>query len=464
MPTSMSASPETIRFNAVDRYYLIPESDEPNSAHFPMLVCGGVELNQPLERAQLVAAFKRINARFPAFRLGYALDIHTDCWRKVSDLEAHFEQLVQISPNTPLEVATAEAVRANIVPLSLPLQATIFGDGRQLTLRIHHSFADGSFGLKLLAHLILAACNADAYERLPDIAMDYGLPIWRIAWDTPRQGMKMLWNWIRTFKSSVTDYKGTGEIVGYSPELIRNGSPVGVARFILPRSTMTAIGRIRREFSKPTPITLNTLIQVMIAHRLIELGILPPDRPVEYTQPIDLQRYKRDSVVHAGNLAGQVRLKIMPTTFHADCTEFQTKLEANLQDGLPLATLPSEWLLAATGRRFYKKINRDWLTSSIKTDGRFFVFSNLGILDADFKPAQPFLAPHTQLALSGSLIGAPPLLVLLAILGGEGHLTFTYNPHVLNVGQIEQIAQAFSAEWLEQQLETANNDAMVSRF
>ena len=460
MLTSMSASPETIPFNAVDRYYLIPESDEPNSAHFPMLVCGGVELNQPLEHGSLMAAFKRINARFPAFRLGYELDIHEDCWRKVADLDTHFEQMVQTRPEVPLEIATAEAVRANIVPLSLPLEATIYGN--QLTLRIHHSFADGNFGLKLLAHLIVAACDPDAYDHLPDIAMDYSLPIWRIVWDTPRQGMKMLWNWIRTFKSSVTDYKGTGEIVGYSPELIRNGAPVRVMRCTLPRSTMSAIGRIRREFSKPVPITLNTLIQVMIAHRLLELGILPPGRPVEYTQPIDLQRYKRDSVIYAGNLAGQVRLKITPHDLHTDSTEFQTQLEASLSAGLPLATLPSEWLLAATGRRFYKKINRDWLTSSIKTDGRFFVFSNLGILDGDFKPAQPFLAPHTQMALSGSLIGAPPLLVLLAILGGEGHLTFTYNPRVLNAAQIEKIAEAFSMEWLSQHQETVKNDAMVS--
>jgi len=452
----MSASPETIHFNAVDRYYLIPESDDFDGAYFPMLVCGGVELNQPLERAQIVAAFKRINARFPAFRLAYELDTHADRWRKVANLDAHFEQMAQNSADMPLEIAEAEAVRANITPISCPLQATLYGEGRQLTLRIHHSFADGNFGLKLLSHLIVAAFDPDVYEHLPDLKMDYSLPIWRIAWDSPRQGLTMLWNWIRTFKSSVTDYKGTGEVVGYSPELIRNGSPVSVMRCKLPRSTMTAIGRVRREFSKPTPITLNTLIQVLIAHRLIELGILPPDRPVEYTQPIDLQRYKRDSVIYAGNLAGQVRLKIAPRDLHTDCTEFQSKLESDLEDGLPLSTLPSEWLLAATGRRFYKKINRDWLSSSVKTDGRFFVFSNLGILDADFKPAQPFITPQSQLALSGSLIGAPPLLVLLAILGGEGHLTFTYNPRVLSPSQIEQIASAFTPEWLAQHQEAVN--------
>src|SRR4051812_41335003 len=102
MPTSMSASPETIRFNAVDRYYLIPESDDPNSAHFPMLVCGAVELNQPLERAQVIAALNRIDARFPAFRLGYTLDIHADCWHKVSDTETYFEHIVQTGTDLPL--------------------------------------------------------------------------------------------------------------------------------------------------------------------------------------------------------------------------------------------------------------------------------------------------------------------------------------------------------------------------
>ena len=449
----MSASPDTIRFNAVDRYYLIPETADLDGSYFPMLVCGGVELSQPLERAQVVEGFKRMHARFPAFRLGYQLDYRVDRWRKVptSELDAHFEQLVQSGPEMSIENAVAEAVRANIMPLSCPIQATIYGN--RLTLRSHHSFTDGNFGLKLLAHLIVAAFDPDAYDRLPDISMQYGLPIWRIAWDTPRQGLTMLWNWIRTFKSSVTDYKGTGEIVGYSPELIRNGSPVSVMRCILPRSTMTAIGRVRRELSKETPITLNTLFQVIIAHRLIELDILPSDQLVEYTQPIDLQHYKRDSVIYAGNLAGQVRLKIMPRDLRTDSIEFQTKLEANLDSGLPLATLPSEWLLAATGRRFYKKINRDWLASSIRTDARFFVFSNLGILDSDFKLALPFITSQTQLALSGSLIGAPPLLILLGILGGEGHLTLTYNPRVLAPAQIEQIAGAFSPQWLEQQLQ-----------
>ena len=58
-----------------------------------------------------------------------------------------------------------------------------------MTLRSHHSFTDGNFGLKLLAHLVIASFDPDAYDRLPDTPMDYGLPIWRIAWNTPRQGM-----------------------------------------------------------------------------------------------------------------------------------------------------------------------------------------------------------------------------------------------------------------------------------
>ena len=105
----------------------------------------------------------------------------------------------------------------------------------------------------------------------------------------------------------------------------------------------------------------------------------------------------------------------------ADCLDFQTKLEADLESGLPLATLPSEWLLAHFGRRFYRKINRDWLTCSIRTDGRFFVFSNLGIIDSDFKPALPYhragVATHA-LRLADRRAA---LFVLFSVLGGEGH-------------------------------------------
>ncbi len=444
---SAELAPETVRFNAVDRYYLISETDDPHGAYFPMLVCGGVQLTQRIECAQIVEAFKHINARFPAFRLAYELDYTADRWRKVADLDAHFEQMAAADQSANPDEAIASAVRANLIPFSCPLRASI--DDDYLTLRIHHGFADGLFGVKLLAHLIVAVFDPNAYDQLPDIPLRYGLPIWRVAWDRPQQGFTMLWNWIRTFKSSVDDYKGTGEAVCYTPEPIHNGSPIAVQRFVIPRASMKALRQARRALSS-MPITLNTLCQVMVAHRLIELGILPQDRAVEYTQPIDLKRYKKDPYIYAGNLAGQIRLKITPRPtpdLSADCVEFQTKLETQLKSGMPLSTLPSEWLLALMGRRFYKKINRDWITSSIRTDRRFFVFSNLGVLDADLKPALPFIAPESQLALAGSLIGAPPLLITLGIVGGIGHLTMTYNPRVLDTDTAAQIAQAFTPEW-----------------
>src|SRR5262249_28375638 len=156
-----------------------------DGAYFPMLVCGGVELNQTPEAEQVIAGFKRMHARFPAFRLGYRLDIHADCWRKVpsSELDAHFQQFVQMGTDIDLDSAFAEAVRANNEPISIPIQAPLYKN--PLTLRSHHSFTDGNCGLKLLAHLIIATFEPDGYERLPDMPMRYGLPIWRIAWDTP---------------------------------------------------------------------------------------------------------------------------------------------------------------------------------------------------------------------------------------------------------------------------------------
>ncbi len=454
-------APETIRFNAIDRYYLIPETDDLDGVYFPMTIGYGVELRQPINRAQIIKALGQINARVPQFRLGYRLDHRADCWRRVPDaeLDKHFAAMVLEGDPGDLDDLISETIRTNVTPMALPLQ--INTHGQNFVLKIQHSFGDGRLMIKLMAHLILATFDPAAYAELPDVNIRYPLPIWRIVWNSPQQGFKTLSKWLQTFSSSVQDYRGSGETVSYTPEPIHSGSPMRFTRIPLSREIMTALNRLRKSLSPDVRISLNTLMQVLLAHRLIELGILPANQGVICTQPIDLRRYLKDqTITYAGNLAGQIRRQLPARSeldLRADCLDFQQWIDVQTQSSLALATLPSEWLLALAGKRFYKKVNRDWLIKSIKTDPRYFVFSNLGPIDSDMEPIQPFIKPGTSLAISVSLMGGPPLIVGLALLDRQGHVCVVYNPRVLDADQVTQIMQVFSLEHIESQI----NDAMV---
>ena len=114
---------------------------------------------------------------------------------------------------------------------------------------VQHSFADGNFGLKLLAHtLIIAAFDPDAYESLPEAPMRLRAAHLAHRLGSRPPGHEHALELDTHLQKQRRRLQRHGQTVGYTPEMIRTGSPVSVTRCLLPRSTMTALGRARREF------------------------------------------------------------------------------------------------------------------------------------------------------------------------------------------------------------------------
>ncbi len=124
MPESTTAGPQSIRFNDIDRNYLIPETDDPDGPYFPMSLVIGMTLIKPLLTSDVVKGLKRVNAKYPQFRLGYKLDYKHDRWLKLvaGALDQHWTTLVN-EHQRAADVATllSEQLPENISPLSQPL-------------------------------------------------------------------------------------------------------------------------------------------------------------------------------------------------------------------------------------------------------------------------------------------------------------------------------------------------------
>src|SRR5258708_559080 len=96
MSKSTSKMPQIIHFNAFDRYYLIPETDDPDGQYFPMSLVVGLTLKKPLMASEVVRGLARVNTKYPQFRLGYQLDYKSDRWVRIEDiaLDQHLMNLV----------------------------------------------------------------------------------------------------------------------------------------------------------------------------------------------------------------------------------------------------------------------------------------------------------------------------------------------------------------------------------
>jgi hypothetical protein len=204
---------------------------------------------------------------------------------------------------------------------------------------------------------------------------------------------------------------------------------------------------LRQSISGPgEKISLNTLLQVLIATRLHELGVLT--EPAVYTTLVDVNRYlPGPPTFNPGNLVGQVRATgKLPITLREECELIQAQIKTQLKRAGALATLPAEWLLALAGRRTYKRVYRDWLLASINTDPRLFVLSNLGSLDGDYADLAPYLDLEQGVYAASPLMGGPPLLLIFSTIAGQGHLSITYNPQVLSDAQIDSLLTLFEGE------------------
>jgi hypothetical protein len=451
----MKSLPQRIGFNALDRMYLVPETDDIHGAHFPMSVSIVVTLRHTPSPADVVEAVGRLERKFPQFRLGYTLDYERNCWRRVPDkqLDDHFTSLVHVPPSLDLEAFLSSIVRTNNSPLSLPVMILLHGD--DLIIKIHHSFGDGKFMFKLMSYLVRALCDPEGLERLPDLPQHFDLPIRHIFARAPRQALNVLVEFLRGLTTYVSEYQRDMASPTEDKKLKPNvsGAEMIVRLKTIQPESIARLDKLRTSLSNAgVKISLNSLLQVLIASRLNDLGVLTG--PPIYTTLVDLNRYVPGPLMfYPGNLVGQVRATgKLPIKLQEECEAIQAQIRQQLDRCGALATLPGEWLLALAGRRTYKRVYRDWLLASINTDPRIFVLSNLGNLDDDYASRAPYIDLDRGVYAGSPLMGGPPLLLIFSTIAGKGNLSITYNPQVLSDVQIDSLIAIFEGEQLPEKV------------
>ncbi len=446
--------PEIIRFNTLDRGFLVPETDDPHGTYFPMSTLGVVTLKSGPTTDDLVRAVHAVERRFPQFRLGYRLDYVHSCWRRVpaDQLDAYLGGLVgSQSPGAALTDTVSALLQENITPLEQPVQLIL--SGNNLLLKIHHSFGDGRLLVQLMQYLLLALVDRAAFERLPDLAPHFGLPTWKLILQTPAQAARILIGFVRSFASMYQEYQQ--DVAGPQSQQVADpivsGSPMAVTFKVIAPEVMAKLNTLRTTVKPGARISLNTLAQVLIARRFVDLGLT--SGPPTYTIPVDLRRYlKTPTDFYPGNVLGQLRFKTTARAIPdlaAECLEIQETVEAKLAGYEPLLSTPGEILTSLSDSTF-KKIYRDWLLKSTQTDPRVFILSNLGNLDAGYGPLTTFLDLSNGAHFVGPLMGGPPTLVVLNTMAGQGNLAIIYNPRRFSAAQIDSVAALFEPEGLQQ--------------
>lgn len=438
----MSSQPQTIRLNAIDRSYLIAQAQD-STLYFPMSLLTVVKLKDKASKVEIVSALCRLAESAPRLRLGYQLDVHKRRWIRVNDTElaTYFADCVQnvTDFDGDLEKLLGELVRFNNRDISQTVN--VFVADEYLIMRTHHSFADGRFCMVLMHYLLAELSNTDI-ERL-SLADAYWMPVWRVIWQTPQQGLTVLWRFARSLFGYYEDFqRDTSTPLHSEREPIVSGSEMHVALRTVPAEIITQLLAMKGELS------FNTLLQVVIEERLHKLGLI--QRPTTFTIPVDLRRYLREADhYYAGNMASQIRVTVAPDlTFEQRAQALQARAKSQLDTLMPLASIPGEWLLALAGDKTYQNVNRDWLLKSTHNDPRFFVLSNIGQVDDAFSQFADVLADDCQPRIVVPLMGAPPLVILYTQFQQCGYFTITYDPQLLTENQIDDLMQIFSQDAL----------------
>lgn len=447
--------PKHIKFNAVDRMFLVPETDDPHGPHFPMTPASVVTLKYVPTHDDAVRAMRLLERKYPQLRLGYTLDAERNCWRRVpaSELDDHLASLVKVqSPGIDVAEALSIELRTNNTPFSHPV--IIILNGSDLILKMNHCFGDGRFLLKLTLFFLLALCDPDTFDRQPNLPMHFGLPLWRLLAKKPQLAVDVMTGWVKGLRTYFNEYQRDMASVQSAKEVspIRSGTEQCVKLITMPPSAVARLNELKALVSaQGLKITVNTLMQVLLGRRVVELGLV--DTPPIYTAPVDLRRYLPDpSTFYPGNLATQIRVSTgqMPADIRAECVAVQQQFNTQLASCGPLAVLPGEWLLALGGNRVYKRVYRDWLLASINTDPRLFILSNFGNLDAEFALLTSFLDLSRGAYPVGPLMGGPPIALTFNTLAGQGNFAITYNPRIVSESQIDDIFAVFTVDSLKE--------------
>ena len=450
MPPDNMHQPRTIPFNIIDRSYLIPETDNLAGTHFPMSIITTVQLQHPPTKNEVVAALQVLAQQFPQLRLGYQLHPAKSRWEHVPDetLADYLAECVSCIDSQPIELVVSNLVCINNDSLPHPINIILCDD--YLLIRMHHSFGDGQFLFRLNQYLLTALLHPEQRTNLPKFS-GWRFPVWKLIWRDMHTARTIFTQWLRTISGSVNEFQQQMT----DDNSLQERTPVvsGVAQQVtfrqITNENMGIIQIIRDKLSAKQRISLNTLLQILVAERLAEMGLL--QHPTTYSIPVDLHRYlKNPDELYPGNLATQIRIPLPAIANWVErCYALQERIDKQLDALMPLVSVPGEWLLALAGDNTYKSVNRDWLMKSTHTDSRFFVMSNLGNLDnilGNF--SEKIQQPNVVIPL----MGAPPLVLSINTYQGQANIAITYDSRVLELSQVADFCTLFESEWLSTKL------------
>jgi NRPS condensation-like uncharacterized protein len=439
----MSSAPKTIPFNIIDRSYLIPETEDIRGSYFPMSLISVVKLKAAISRKQLIIAWQTLNKKYPHLRLGYRLDYEKICWRYIPEaqLSEYLAACVHVVlDDEPIETILSRQIAINNEPLSQPVQIFIAGD--YLFLRMHHSFGDGKF-LYLLMQLLLSEVYGHKIVVNP-ISNIWWKPIWPVIWQNLGQGSRVFWQFTKSLFNYYQDYQQDIESDSGSTRLaIMSASPMAVRFKTISPDCLKMLNEVKQN------ISLNTLLQVIIAEQLKQLNL--QENPITYTIPVDLRRYLHDSKsYYPSNLASQIRVTLNEELSWSErAASLQAQIGERLEKKMSLTSIFGEWLLLLSGKKTYQSVNRNWLLKSIHNDSRIFVLSNLGNLDSQFLGITDFLAEDFSPQLIIPLMGRPSLVFSFNTFCGQGNIALTYDPQIHHPVQIEEVLSLFDAPKLK---------------
>jgi hypothetical protein len=434
--------PQRIRLTILDRESVIPETADRAGPHFPRSVAIAMRLKQPVDPAVLTAALRKVDDRFPQFRLAYTLDSEHSCWQRVpdSELDEHLASLVRVeTSDAELAELLSNLIITNNMPFSRPLGIVLRGN--DIVFKINHVLGDAACLFPLIRAVVLAILDPDEFSALPDLPLNFGLPLWRVVTQSPGRAVQVFIRWFVILREWLGEWRtpacSTPSLSEKASKLapMVSGSPMKVVLKTIPRETLKTLRKIKHVVSADGPVSLTTVLYVLLGKRLAELGFVGKEH--WYTFPVDLRRYlKHPSAFVAGNLGGEQRVHVSEDGVRDlahECAEVHRQLNRKVNALEPLATVPMLWLLALPGDRFYNRVTLRTKKGGNGVDLAHGVF------------------------IAVPLIGTLRIVISFAIVGEQGNWTLTYDPNMFSAAQIEDLLAMFDPDWLERHLQAAQS-------
>jgi hypothetical protein len=442
--------PSKIRLAPLERYFVLPETEDVHGLYYPMNIVYGLILKQPIPKATLIAGVKQIACEFPQLRLGYTLDYINNTLRCVPNdrREAFLEAVVVEGADAPLDALVTEALSTNITPFAQPFQIAIHG--HKVVFKGQHSLFDGRTFQWIVTLVLLAATGGDIQKFRGKISPLYFVPLWQIVWRTPAEGFRTTARWLIQLSSTIRRHQGHHETEGGGGRVVQ-----AVTRSVVSNRAMAQLNRIREKIAADHPneavISLNTLISVLIGRHFVLRGLV--EMPVTHELQLDLRGYLPQKEFVAGSLSTRMVIEGLanPVSLDTDCLDVQRKIQKFITDRTALVSLFSRWVTMLFGTKFDQRMTRQQITHPHYKGCIEWTISNHGQLKT-LEPIRTLLDLPDGLMIASSEVSPRVVSIRFGTLGPQGYFTIIYDAATVAPDIPQEIFAVFSEESLERVL------------